>query len=91
LGLGKTLTIKGLSLLFVLFCVLFLTVIIIGATGVSDRILSAILSDRVRAFRQEMATKITDPEKLNEAVGPRYPASAWISRGTSVCQAWSGG
>jgi len=68
LGLGKTLTIKGLSLLFVLFCVLFLTVIIIGATGVSDRILSAILSDRVRAFRQEMATKITDPEKLNEAV-----------------------
>jgi len=68
LGLGKTLAIKGISLIFILFFVLFLTVIVIGATGISDRILSGIISDRLRAVRQELSTRIKNPEELNIAV-----------------------
>jgi len=68
LGLGKTLTVRAISLLFVLFFVLFLTVVVIGATGMSDRILNSMVKDRVRGITQELATQITDPEKLKEAI-----------------------
>ena len=72
LGLGKTLAIKGISLIFILFFVLFLTVIVIGATGISDRILSGIISDRLRAIRQELSTRIKNPEELIAAVAVSY-------------------
>jgi peptide/nickel transport system permease protein len=43
-------------------------VIILGATGVSDRILSSIVNEEVRLYRQTIAPQIKDPATLEEAV-----------------------
>jgi len=67
-GLGRTLAFKGLSLLAVLFVVLLLTVGVIGATGVSDKILNAIMGERLRGIRQTLSRTITDPDELNIAM-----------------------
>ena len=68
MGLGRTLAFKGLSLLAVLFVVLLLTVGVIGATGVSDKILNAIMGERLRGIRQTLSRTITDPDELNIAM-----------------------
>jgi len=68
LGLGKALAIKGATLLVVLFGVLLLTVATIGATGVSDKILNAMMGEQLRGIRQQLATQIKDPEQLNIAM-----------------------
>jgi len=68
LGLGRTLTFKALSLLFVLFSVLLFTVIIIGATGVSDKILNAMVQDMLRGIRQQLSHQIQNPEDLERAM-----------------------
>lgn len=66
--LGRTLMFKGVSLLFVLFSVLFLTVIVIGATGISDKILNGIVQDRLRSIRQQLSQQIQNPEDLERAL-----------------------
>jgi peptide/nickel transport system permease protein len=68
MGLGKTLAIKGLTLIAVLIGVLLFTVLIIGASGLSDRILSSIMNEELRGIRQRLATQIRDPEELNRAI-----------------------
>ncbi len=68
MGLGRTLTFKALSLLFVLFSVLLFTVIIIGATGVSDKILNAMVQDMLRGIRQQLSHQIQNPEDLERAM-----------------------
>jgi len=68
LGIGRTLMFKGISLLLVLFSVLFLTVIVIGATGISDKILNGIIQDRLRAIRQQLSREIQNPEDLERAL-----------------------
>lgn len=68
MGLVKTLVIKGATLLVVLFCVLFLTVATVGATGLSDKILNAMMNEELRVIRQKLATQITDPNQLNSAM-----------------------
>jgi peptide/nickel transport system permease protein len=57
-----------LSLTAVILGVLFFMVIILGATGVSDRILSSIVNEEVRLYRQTIAPQIKDPATLEEAV-----------------------
>ncbi|MEM1607092.1 MAG: ABC transporter permease [Candidatus Bathyarchaeia archaeon] len=68
MGIGRTLMFKGISLLLVLFSVLFLTVIVIGATGISDKILNGIIQDRLRAIRQQLSREIQNPEDLERAL-----------------------
>jgi len=68
LGLGRKLAFKAISLVIVLVAVLFLTVIIIGATGISDKILNGMVQEALRAMRQELAREIKDPEALNRAL-----------------------
>lgn len=68
LKIGKTLIFKGISLLLVLFSVLFLTVIVIGATGISDKILNGIVQDKLRAIRQQLSREIQNPEDLERAL-----------------------
>jgi len=68
LGLGRKLAFKAMSLVIVLVAVLFLTVIIIGATGISDKILNGMVQEALRAIRQELAREIKDPEALNRAL-----------------------
>ncbi|MEM0441221.1 MAG: ABC transporter permease [Candidatus Caldarchaeum sp.] len=68
MGLGRTLAIKAITLVIVLLGVLLLTSAILGATGVSNKILMAIVNEEVRGFRQSISRTITDPEALNRAV-----------------------
>lgn len=68
MGLGRTLAIRGLTLTAVLFAVLLLTVGVIGATGISDKILNAIVNEEIRGVRQTLARTITDPVELTNAV-----------------------
>lgn len=59
---------KATSLAVVLLFVLLLTTIIIGATGISDKILSGMVQDNLRAIRQELAREIRDPEDLERTL-----------------------
>jgi peptide/nickel transport system permease protein len=68
LGIFSRLLVKALSLTAVILGVLFFMVIILGATGVSDRILSSIVNEEVRLYRQTIAPQIKDPATLEEAV-----------------------
>jgi len=68
MGLARTLFVRGLTLLVVLFGVLFLTVLILGATGLSDKILNSMMNEELRGIRQSLVTQIRDPDELNRAM-----------------------
>ena len=73
MGIVRTLAVKGATLLAVLFCVLLLTVVVVGATGLSDKILNAMMNEELRATRQKLATQIKDPEQLEQAMEKTRP------------------
>jgi len=68
MGVGKTLAVKAASLSLVLIIVLFVTVTTIGATGLSDRMLNAIMSEQLRGIRTQLAQEIHDIDALNQAM-----------------------
>ena len=69
MGLGRTLLVRGLSLLIVLVVILLLMNVILGATGFSDRMLGAMVNEQVRAYRLQLTQQgITDPDELQKAV-----------------------
>jgi peptide/nickel transport system permease protein len=71
LGIGKVLALRGATLFGVLVIVLLILVITLGATGVSDRILNAIISDNLREERQALAQTIRDPIQLDRAINDK--------------------
>ncbi|MBT3275032.1 MAG: ABC transporter permease [Spirochaetales bacterium] len=64
----RRLLVKGLTMLAVLLVVQFLVVITLGATGYSDRMLDAVISEQLRAIRPSLAETIRDPDRLEEAL-----------------------
>lgn len=68
MGLKKALAFKAASLVVVLLFVLLLTTTIIGATGISDKILNGMVQDNLRAIRQELAREIRNPEDLERTL-----------------------
>ena len=62
MALAYTLGLRALSLVGVVFIVLLLVVVTLGATGFSDRMLTAIVSEEMRGTRQGLAETIKDPE-----------------------------
>ena len=68
MGLAKILLLRGITLLIVLFSVLLLIVVVLGATGVSDKILEAQVRDQLRQIRQELSQRIKDPDELERAL-----------------------
>lgn len=64
----RTLIIKGVTLAAVLIAVLSILVVALGATGLSDRLLGALISEELRGTRQELAQKIRDPEELEHVL-----------------------
>lgn len=68
MGVGTALIVKALTLAIVLLGVLLMVVLVLGATGVSDRILSAYVSDQLRVVRQELSQRIRDPLELEKAL-----------------------
>ncbi len=64
----RYLLIKGVSLIVVLFAVLILTAVLFGATGLSDKVLRAMVNEEVRAISQSLAQQFTDPEEFQHAI-----------------------
>ncbi len=71
MSLGLTLAIRGVSLLGVLLVVLVLLVVALGATGFSDRILTAVVNEDLRGIREGLAQTIRDPDKMEETLQAR--------------------
>ncbi len=71
MSLAFTLAVRGLTLLGVLVLVLLLVVVVLGATGFSDRMLTAIVNEELRGIREGMARTIHDPDQLEAAVKAR--------------------
>lgn len=62
---------RGVSLLIVVLIVLLMLIVTLGATGFSDRVLSAIVNEEVRGLRQSLAQTIRDPEALERVIAQR--------------------
>ena len=71
MALAITLGLRALSLAGVLFAVLLLVVVTLGATGFSDRMLTAIVAEEMRGSRQAVAQTIRDPARLEEVLEER--------------------
>lgn len=67
-GIGRALFIRGLSLLAVVVVVMTLMVLILGMTGLTDKMLLAIINEEVRSVRQSLAQTIKEPDELEKAV-----------------------
>ncbi len=65
------LTWRALTLLGVFFVVLLMLVLTLGFTGFSDRILSAVVGEQMRAERTTLAETIRDPAELEQALADR--------------------
>lgn len=68
MGVWRTLATKGITLAAVLIAVLLILVVALGATGLSDRLLGALVSEELRGLRQELAQKIRDPKELERVM-----------------------
>lgn len=64
----RTIAIRGVTLSLVLLAVLGLIVFTLGATGLSDKLLSSILNEQIRGLRQTLAQRIRDPAELEQAI-----------------------
>ena len=71
MSIAKTLAIRGATLLGVLFVVLIMVAVTLGATGFSDRMLTAIVGEEVRGLRQSLAQTIRDPDEIERAIQER--------------------
>jgi peptide/nickel transport system permease protein len=67
----RQLGLRALSLTGVLFAVLILLVVSLGATGFSDNLLRALVSEDVRALRQSLSQTIRDPAELENTISAR--------------------
>jgi peptide/nickel transport system permease protein len=71
MGTASKLITRGITLLGVLIAVLLLVVATLGATGLSDKMLSAIVGEELRSLRQSLAQTIRDPDQLEKILKER--------------------
>jgi peptide/nickel transport system permease protein len=67
-SLLRPILVRAISLGVVLVIVLVLLVLTLGATGYSDRILSAQVDEQLRASRSGLAQTITDPDEIERVI-----------------------
>ena len=70
-SLLRPILVRAASLGVVLVIVLFLLVLTLGATGYSERIMSAQVNEELRALRTSLSRTITDPEAVEAALDAR--------------------
>jgi peptide/nickel transport system permease protein len=70
-SLLRPILVRAASLGAVLIIVLFLLVLTLGATGFSDRILSAQVGEELRGLRTSLSQTITDPDAVEEVIEAR--------------------
>jgi peptide/nickel transport system permease protein len=68
MALLRVLAVRALTMAMVLVVVLFLMVVILGATGYSDLILRNIVREEINFIRQGMAETIRDPAELERII-----------------------
>jgi peptide/nickel transport system permease protein len=71
MSLIRPLAIRALTMIGVFFVVMVLLVLTLGLTGFSDRILSAVVGEQIRAERTSLAEKITNPDELEKTLKAR--------------------
>jgi peptide/nickel transport system permease protein len=71
LALVRTLGLRAATLLGVLLTVLVLLVVTLGASGFSDRILTAVINEEIRGLRTSQATQSRNPDALEAALEVR--------------------
>ena len=71
MSLIRILAFRAISLFAVLIVVLFLSVLVLGATGFSDKLLTATVSEDLRGMRQSLAENIKDPDELEKVLSER--------------------
>ena len=71
MGAARVLAVRGATLAGVLVAVLLILVVTLGATGVSDRLLNAVVNDQLREQRQLLAQTIRDPDQLEKVLGSK--------------------
>lgn len=81
----RTLLVRALTMLGVLIVVQALVVVCLGATGYSDRMLSAVVGEQLRALRTSLAETIRDPDKLETTLAAR---KAEIERSFGLDRPW---
>ncbi|HEY65807.1 MAG TPA: ABC transporter permease [Caldilineae bacterium] len=67
----RPLLVRALTLIGVFFVVLLLLVVSLGATGFSDRMLGAAISEQLRVERTTLAQTIRDPDRLEQVLRQR--------------------
>lgn len=67
-SLAKTLIVKAVTLLVVLIGVLVLLAVVMGATGLSDKMLKSILTAEVQEYKQQLIRQGRDPALVQKAV-----------------------
>ncbi|ABL88088.1 binding-protein-dependent transport systems inner membrane component [Pyrobaculum islandicum DSM 4184] len=67
-SLVKTLIVKAITLVIVLIGVLVLLAVILGATGLSDKLLKSILVAEVQEYKQQLIRQGFDPAYIEKAV-----------------------
>jgi len=71
MSLCLTLAIRFVTLAGVVFIVLGLVVITLGATGFSDKILDATIREELRGYRESLAQTVRDPQRLEDTLKAR--------------------
>lgn len=86
MGIWRPIATRAASLFLVLIAVLVLLVLSLGATGYSDRILTAIVGEEMRAVRTALAAQIQDPDELEAAVRTQQEE---LERSYGLDQPWT--
>ena len=81
----RTLVVRALTMIGVLIVVQALVVVSLGATGYSNRMLSAAVGEELRALRTSLAETIHDPDKLEQTLQARR---AEIERSFGLDRPW---
>lgn len=68
MGTTRLLAIKGVTLFGVLLVSLLLVIVVLGATGVSDRMMESIVNEDVRELRQSLSQTIRNPDELERVI-----------------------
>lgn len=71
MSLLRPLALRTLTMIGVFFVVMLLLVLTLGLTGFSDRILSAVIGEQIRAERTSLAERITNPDELEKTLQAR--------------------
>jgi peptide/nickel transport system permease protein len=71
MSIWRPLLARAVTLIVVLVAVLLVLALMLGATGYSDRMLDAVVSEQLRAERTALAQTIREPEELERALAAR--------------------